>query len=57
MKKVVTQPAFEEFRPAELHVPPNKPEFVKGFPFEFELGRKMVQELKSSIIGSIDPTT
>jgi hypothetical protein len=39
---MVTQLAFEEFRPTELHVPPNRQKIVKGFPFEFELGRRMV---------------
>jgi hypothetical protein len=39
---VATQPAFEEFRPTKLHVPPSKLEFAKGFPIEFELGRRMV---------------
>jgi hypothetical protein len=51
MERVVTQLAFEMFKPIELHVPPNRPKFAKGFPFEFDLGRKMVQELGSSIEG------
>jgi hypothetical protein len=38
----VKQPAFEEFRPIELEIPPSRPKFAKKFPFEFELGRKMV---------------
>jgi hypothetical protein len=42
MKRVVTQPTFEMFRLAKLHVPPNRPKSVKGFPFEFELGIRMV---------------
>jgi hypothetical protein len=33
------------------------PESTKGFPFEFELGRRMVQEMGSSIEGSGDPMT
>ncbi len=53
----MTQLPFEEFRPTELHVPLSRPENVEGFPFEFELGRRMVHELGSSIKGSIDPTT
>jgi hypothetical protein len=28
-----------------------------GFPFQFELGRRMVQEMGSSIEGSRNPTT
>jgi hypothetical protein len=44
---VATQLAFEEFKLAKLQVPPSRPEFAKGFPFEFELGRRMVQELGS----------
>jgi hypothetical protein len=39
---VATQLVFEKFKPTELHVPLSGPEFAKGFPFEFELGRKMV---------------
>jgi hypothetical protein len=36
---VATQPTFEKFKPTKLQVPPNRPKFAKGFPFEFELGR------------------
>jgi hypothetical protein len=42
MERMVTQPAFEEFRQVELHVPPSRPKSPEGFPFEFELGRRMV---------------
>jgi hypothetical protein len=42
MERVVTQPTFEESRPTELQVPPSRLEYAKGFPFEFELGRRMV---------------
>ncbi len=44
MERVVTQLAFEEFRLVEIQVPLNKPKSAKGFPFEFEQGRRMVQE-------------
>jgi len=54
---VATRFAFEEFRPAQLQVPPNRPKFAKGFPFEFELGRRMVQELGSFAEVFVDPTT
>jgi hypothetical protein len=54
---VATQLAFEEFKPTELQVPASRPEFAKGFSFEFELGRKMVQELGSFAKISKDPTT
>ncbi len=54
---MVTQLVFEKFRPTKLQVPPNKPKFVEGFSFEFELGKKMVQELGSSIEGFRDPMT
>jgi hypothetical protein len=40
MERVATQPTFEEFRPMELHVPPSRSEPIKGFPFEFEMGKK-----------------
>ncbi len=45
---MVTQPTFEVFKPIELQVPPSRPKSEEGFPFEFELGKKMVQELGSS---------
>jgi hypothetical protein len=48
MERVATQPAFEKLRPIELHVLPSTSKSVKGFPFEFELGREMVQKLGSS---------
>jgi hypothetical protein len=46
MERVTTQPILEESRPTKLQVPPSRPNFVKGFPFEFELWRIMVHELK-----------
>ncbi len=54
---MATQLAFEEFKPSELKVLPSRREFVEGFPFEFELGRRMVQELGSLVEGSIEPMT
>jgi hypothetical protein len=57
MERVVTQPTFKEFRPIKLQVPPSRPKCTKGFPFEFELGRKMVQELGSFVEGYGDPMT
>jgi hypothetical protein len=38
-------------------VPPNGPKSTKGFPFEFELKRRMVQEQGSFTEGFIDPIT
>jgi hypothetical protein len=37
---VATQPVFEEFKLAELQVLPSRPEYVEGFPFEFELKKR-----------------
>ncbi len=54
---MATQPTFEELRLAKLHVTPSRPECVEGFPFEFELGRRMVHELGSSVEGSGNPMT
>ncbi len=54
---MATQPTFEEFRPTDLQVPSSRPKFAEGFPFEFELGRRMVQELGSSTKGFGDPMT
>ncbi len=54
---LVVQFIFEEFKLAKLEVPPSRPKSTKGFPFEFELGRRMVQELGSSTEGFGDPTT
>jgi len=31
-----------KFKRIELWVPPSKPKSTEGFPFEFELGKKMV---------------
>jgi hypothetical protein len=42
MERVATQSIFEEFRPTKLEVPFSGPESADGFPFEFELGKKMV---------------
>jgi len=54
---VATQPAFEKFKLAKLQVPPSRPGSTEGFPFQFELGKKMVHELGSSTEGSRDPMT
>ncbi len=48
---VVTQLAFEEFSPTKLEVPPSRPKSTKGFLVEFDLGRRMVQELGSYVEG------
>ncbi len=48
MKRLATQLTFEMFKLAEVQVATSRPESVEGFPFEFELGRRMVQELGSS---------
>ncbi len=53
---MATQLAFEKFKPFELHVPLSKPKSVEGFPFEFELRRRMMQELRSFVKGSKDRT-
>ncbi len=42
---------------AKLQVLPSKLESTKGFPFEFEIGRTMVQEMGSSVKGFGDPST
>ncbi len=56
-KRMATQFVFQVFRLTKLEVPPSRPKFIEGFPFEFELGKKMVQELGSSTQGSGDFTT
>jgi hypothetical protein len=40
MEAVELQPSFEMFRPSKLHVPINRLESVKGFPFEFEMAKR-----------------
>jgi len=45
------------FRPRKLQVPISKPRFVKGQPFEFGLGSKLVQEMGLSSKGSKNPMT
>ncbi len=57
MEKVVTQPAFAMFRPVKLQAPFSRPESTEGFPFEFELGKIMMQKLGSSVEGFRNPTT
>jgi hypothetical protein len=57
MKRVATQLAFEMFKLAKLQVPPTEPKSVEGFPFEFELGKIVVQELGSFVEGSKNPMT
>jgi hypothetical protein len=52
----VPQPAFENLRLAKLQVPPSRLKSTKGFLFEFQLGRRMVQELRSFAEGSRDLT-
>ncbi len=56
-ERVATQPTFEKLRPTKLHVPPSQLESIEGFPFEFELGKRMVQDLGSSTEGCGDPMT
>jgi hypothetical protein len=37
----MTQLVFEGFRLTKLQVPPSRPKFAEGFPFEFELRRRI----------------
>jgi len=53
----VKQFAFEKFKQVKLKVLPSRPKSIEGFPFKFELGRRMVQELGSFVEVSVDPTT
>jgi len=53
----VKQLAFEKFKLVELKVLAIRSKSIEGFPFEFELGRRMVQELGSFVEGFGDPTT
>jgi hypothetical protein len=57
MERVETQPCFEVFKPSEIQVSPSTPESAKGFPFEFELGRRTVQEMRSFVQGFKNPMT
>ncbi len=45
------------FKLVELKVLPSRPKSAEGFPFKFDMGRKMVQDLGSSVDGFGDPTT
>jgi hypothetical protein len=49
---VETQPSFVMFKPSKLYVPISRLRSTKGFPFEFGLGSKLVQELGSFVEGS-----
>jgi hypothetical protein len=42
MERVEKQLSFAMFKPSELHVLISILGFVEGFPFEFELGSKLV---------------
>ncbi len=53
----MTQSIFKVFKLVELKVPPSRPESAEGFPFKFDMGRKMVQDLGSSVDGFGDPTS
>ncbi len=57
MERVETQPLFVVLKPSEIQVPSNKPGSKEGFPFEFELGSRLVQEMGSFAEGSKNPTT
>jgi hypothetical protein len=57
MERVTKQPTFEEFRLVEPQVPLSIPKSIEGFSFEFELGKRMVQELRSSTKESMDLMT
>jgi hypothetical protein len=48
MERMQTQHPFIMFRPPKLQVLTNRPRFVKGKTFEFGLGNRLVQELRSS---------
>ncbi len=56
IKRVATQPTFDEFKSIELQVTLSRLESVEGFMFEFELGKRMVHQLGSFVEGSGDPT-
>jgi hypothetical protein len=47
MERVETQPSFAKFRPSKLQVQVSRLGFVEGFPFEFELGSRLVQKMGS----------
>ncbi len=51
------QPSFAVFKPLDLQVAINRPRFGKGLPFEFGLGSILVQEMRSFVQGSKNPTT
>jgi hypothetical protein len=57
MERMATQSISKEFKLTGLEVPLNRLELVEGFPFEFEMGRRMVKELGSSRKGYEDPRT
>jgi hypothetical protein len=49
---VETKLSFAKFKPSKLQVPISRPRYVEGFPFELELGSKLVQKMGSFIKGS-----
>jgi hypothetical protein len=42
MERVEIELSFVEFRPSKLHIPINRLGSTEGFPFEFELGSRLV---------------
>ncbi len=54
---MATKPPLTVFRPLKLQVLANRLGLVKGQPFEFGLGNRIVQELGSSRKGSKNLTT
>jgi hypothetical protein len=57
MERVETKLSFVNFRPLELQVHVRRLGSIKGFPFEFELGSKLVQKMGSSTKGFKSPMT
>jgi hypothetical protein len=57
MEGLEPRPSFEVFKSLELHVLINRPRSTKKFPFEFELGNILVQEMGSYAEGSRNPST
>jgi hypothetical protein len=57
MEKMETQLSFAVFGPSKIQVPCSRLRSAKGFPFEFKMGRKLVQKMGSSTEGSKNPTT
>jgi hypothetical protein len=57
MERMKTEPSFAIFKPLEIWTLGSRLRSTKGFPFEFELGSRLVHEMGSATKTFKNPTT